>query len=47
MTLEKGDKVVFAAQPQAEDQLLVMTDRGHAKRILYIEFEPQARAGKA
>ncbi|MFH1511916.1 MAG: DNA topoisomerase (ATP-hydrolyzing) [Bacillota bacterium] len=46
MTLDKKDKVVFAAQPQASDQLLVMTDRGHAKRILYMEFEPQARAGK-
>ncbi len=46
MTLDKKDKVVFAGQPQPSDQLLVMTDRGHAKRILYMEFEPQARAGK-
>ena len=46
MTLSKEDRLIFAAQPQPSDQLLVMTDRGHAKRILYMEFEPQARAGK-
>ena len=46
MTLVKEDKIVFAAQPRPNDQILVMTDRGHAKRMLYMEFEPQARAGK-
>jgi len=46
MTLDKTDAIVFAAQPEPSDQLLVMTDRGHAKRVLYMEFEPQARAGK-
>jgi DNA gyrase subunit A len=46
MTLDKQDTIVFAAQPEPGDQLLVMTDRGHAKRMLYMEFEPQARAGK-
>ncbi|MBN1776719.1 MAG: DNA topoisomerase 4 subunit A [Clostridiales bacterium] len=46
MTLAKGDGIVFAAQPLPNDQILVMTDRGHAKRMLYMEFEPQARAGK-
>jgi len=40
------DRLLFVAQPQANDQILVMTDRGHAKRILYMDFEPQARAGK-
>jgi len=46
MTLDKQDHIMFVAQPQPNDQILVMTDRGHAKRILYMEFEPQARAGK-
>ncbi len=46
MTLDIQDRIMFAAQPQPNDQILVMTDRGHAKRILYMEFEPQARAGK-
>jgi len=46
MTLVRGDRIVFAAQPLPNDQILAMTDRGHAKRMLYMEFEPQARAGK-
>ncbi|MBE0601073.1 MAG: hypothetical protein IH607_04745, partial [Firmicutes bacterium] len=46
MTLDKADRIVFAAQPLPNDQILTMTDRGHAKRMLYMEFEPQARAGK-
>ena len=46
MTLDKADRIVFTAQPLPNDQILVMTDRGHAKRMLYLEFEPQARAGK-
>ena len=46
MSLDKEDRILFAAQPLAGDQILVMTDRGHAKRILFMEFEPQSRAGK-
>ncbi len=46
MSLDTTDSLVFAAQPLPNDQILTMTDRGHAKRMLYMEFEPQARAGK-
>ena len=46
MTLAKVDQILFAAQPLPNDQILIMTDKGHAKRMLYMEFEPQARAGK-
>ena len=46
MTLEPGDEVVFAEQPQPGDQVLLISDRGFAKRVLYMDFEPQARGGK-
>jgi len=46
INLEDGDRVLWAGQPQATDQLVLFSDRGYAKRILYMDFEPQARAGK-
>ncbi len=46
MVLELGDTVLWAAQPQPTDQLLLISDRGFAKRVPYLDFEPQARNGK-
>ena len=46
MALEPGDEVMFAAQPQPGDQVLLISERGFAKRVLYMDFEPQARGGK-
>ncbi len=46
MNLEPDDRVLWAGMPQATDQLLLLSERGYAKRILYMDFEPQARAGK-
>ena len=46
MNLEAGDRVLWCGQPQATDQLLLLSERGYGKRILYMDFEPQARAGK-
>jgi len=46
MALDENDHVLWAGQPQATDQLLLFSERGFAKRILYMDFEPQARAGK-
>ena len=46
MTLEPGDAVLWCGQPQAADQVFLMTERGFAKRVLYMDFEPQARGGK-
>ena len=46
MILELGDAVLWAAQPQPTDLLLMMSDRGFGKRIPYLDFEPQARNGK-
>ncbi len=46
INLELGDRVFWAGQPEATDQMLLISERGYAKRILYMDFEPQARAGK-
>ncbi len=46
MNLELGDEVLWCGQPQDTDQVLLFSDRGFAKKILYLDFEPQARAGK-
>jgi len=46
VSLEPGDELLWAVQPEAPDQVLLLTDRGFGKRILYMDFDPQARAGK-
>ena len=46
MALEADDEVIFAAQPQAEEQVLLFSERGFGKRIPYLDFEPQSRGGK-
>ena len=46
MALEMGDEVLWVCQPEPTDQILLFSERGFAKRILYMDFEPQARAGK-
>ncbi len=46
MTLEAGDEVLWVAQPEPTDQVLLFSDRGFAKRVLFMDFEPQARGGK-
>ncbi|MEA4928804.1 MAG: DNA topoisomerase (ATP-hydrolyzing) [Candidatus Limiplasma sp.] len=46
MTLEGDDTLLYAAQPAEGDQLLLLSDRGFGKRVLALDFEPQARGGK-
>ena len=46
VSLEVGDEVIFVEQPQPSDQVLLVSDRGFAKRVLFMDFEPQARGGK-
>jgi DNA gyrase/topoisomerase IV subunit A len=46
INLDLNDQVLWCDQPNDTDQLLLFSDRGFAKRILYPDFEPQARAGK-
>ncbi len=44
--LDEGDAAVFAAQVLDEGELLLVTDRGYAKRSLIFDYEPQKRNGK-
>lgn len=46
MTLDGNDQILFARQPQAGDQVLLISERGFAKRVLFMDFEPQSRGGK-
>ena len=46
MSLDTGDELLWCGQPQATDQLLLVSERGFAKRVLFMDFEPQARGGK-
>jgi DNA gyrase subunit A len=43
---EIGDRVAAALQVQTEGELLLMTDRGYAKRNLLIDHDRQGRGGK-
>ena len=46
MNLDLGDRILWAGQPAATDQLFLITERGFAKRVPYLDYEPQARGGK-
>ena len=44
--LEKSDSVIFAAQAGDEGELLIISDRGYAKRSFLFDYELQGRNGK-
>lgn len=46
MALELGDEVLFARQVGAQGELLLVTDRGYAKRCMLFDYEKQNRNGK-
>lgn len=46
MVLELGDEVIFARQVPRQGELLLVTDRGYAKRCLLVDYEVQRRGGK-
>ncbi len=47
MTLDDGDEIAFAFCQSAEvGEMLLISDRGYAKRVLALDFEPQGRGGK-
>ena len=46
MNLDLNDRILWAGQPAPTDQLLLITERGFAKRVPYLDYEPQARGGK-
>ncbi len=46
MQLDRTDTVIFAAQLEEEGELLLISDRGYAKRSLLVDYESQSRNGK-
>ena len=46
MQVEDGDEVIWCGQLQDSDQIVLLTDRGYAKRLLSVDFERQNRNGK-
>ena len=46
MGLEAGDTVCWAEQLSDTDEVILFSERGWAKRIPQVDFEPQNRAGK-
>jgi DNA gyrase subunit A len=46
MLLEAGDSVILAVPPSAGSQLLLVTERGCAKRLLMSDFDRQNRNGR-
>ena len=46
MGLESGDEVFRVCQLQETDEIVLFSERGWAKRIPQVDFEPQNRAGK-
>lgn len=46
MQLEKDDQIIWGSQISQEDQLVLFSDRGCAKRVLAMDFEVQGRNGK-
>ena len=46
MQVEDGDEVIWCGQLQDSDQIVLLTDRGYAKRLLSVDFEKQNRNGK-
>ena len=46
MGVEAGDEVSWACQLEETDEIILFSERGCAKRIPQVDFEPQNRAGK-
>ena len=46
MGIESGDEVFCASQLEETDEIILFSERGWAKRITQVDFEPQNRAGK-
>ena len=44
--LNAGDTLVFGGPVSDEGEMLLLTDRGFAKRCFVFDYEPQARGGK-
>ena len=46
MSVESGDEVLWVSQLEETDEIVIFSERGWAKRIPQLDFEPQNRAGK-
>ena len=46
MGVEAGDEVSWACQLEETDEIILFSERGCAKRIPQVDFEPQNRSGK-
>ena len=47
MTLDEGDEIAYAFCQNAElGEMMLISDRGYAKRVLALDFETQGRGGK-
>ena len=46
ITLDNKDRVIFATQTSDEGEIIVISDRGYAKRSLICDYELQNRSGK-
>jgi len=46
MQLELSDAVLWSGLVDGEGEMLVMSERGYAKRVLMADFDPQNRNGK-
>jgi DNA gyrase/topoisomerase IV subunit A len=46
MSVEGGDDVFWVSQLEETDEIILFSERGWAKRIPQVDFEPQNRAGK-
>ena len=46
MSVESGDEVFWVSQLEETDEIILFSERGWAKRITQVDFEPQNRAGK-
>ena len=46
MSVESGDEVIFFRQLAEEDEVILFSERGWAKRIPQMDFESQNRSGK-
>ena len=46
MGLDTGDEVCWCSQLEEKDDIILFSERGWAKRIPQVDFEPQNRSGK-
>ena len=46
MVVEAGDEVCWCSQLEETDEIILFSERGAAKRVRQMDFEPQNRAGK-